>query len=265
MTGQSLRSKPFDGGARWIWSAEGVHQPRPDTGPFRVRYFRRTFDAAGGDGLVVHVSADSRYKLWCNGVLVSRGPAKGDVAHQFYETVDVGEHLRPGRNVLAAQVEYYGDVWCKYGEGGGSVSRMTACPGFVLDGVLVGQDGQAGEALGTDRQWRVLIDGAHHHQLDPGTSSCVGMLEDLDCGKYPWGFTSAEFDDLTWPRAREICTAVRLDADTVMSPGSWEAVGNSSLWNCLSSGPSRTRNARPSRNTWQLSTLACTATSSSRR
>jgi len=214
MTEQSLKPKAFDGGAQWIWSEEGVHLPRPETSPFRVRYFRRTFDAGGGDGLLVHVSADSRYKLWCNGVLVSRGPAKGDVAHQFYETVDVGEHLRPGGNVLAAQVEYYGDVWCSYGQGGGTASRMTACPVFALDGVVIGPRGERGEALGTDCQWRVLIDGAHHHQIDPGTSSCVGMLEDLDCGKYPWGFTSVEFDDSAWSHAREICPAVRLDADT---------------------------------------------------
>lgn len=204
---------PFDGKAKWIWSAEGISRPRPDTGPFRVRYFRRVFDAPAGAKLNVHVSADTRYKLWCNGVLVSRGPAKGDVFHTFYDTVDVGEHLRPGRNVLAAQVEYYGDIFCNYRRGGASVSHMTAAPGFVLDGVLGDADGTEVEALGTGRQWRVLIDRAYSHQIDSAYSHCVGMLEDFDCAAYPWGFSWPEFDDSAWADAQEICGALPLDAD----------------------------------------------------
>ena len=31
--------------------------------------------------------------------------------HHFYETVDVGPLLKPGRNVLAAHVVFMGDVW----------------------------------------------------------------------------------------------------------------------------------------------------------
>ncbi len=204
---------PFDGAAWWIWSAEGISRPRPDAGPFRVRYFRRVFEAPAGASLKVHVSADTRYKLFCNGELVSRGPAKGDVQHTFYETVDLTGRLNPGRNVLAAQVEYYGDVFCNYREGGASVSHMTAAPGFVLDGVLRGGDGTALEALHTDRRWRVLIDRACRHQIESAYSHCVGMLEDFNCAAYPWGFAAADFDDSAWPAAREVCQALRLEAD----------------------------------------------------
>jgi len=203
---------PFGGRAKWIWSDEGIVRPRPDSGPFRVRYFRRSFDAPPGARLTVHVSADSRYKLWCNGVLVCRGPAKGDVQHQFYETVDVSEFLRTGRNVLAAQVEYYGDVWCTYDEGGASVSQMTACPGFVLDGVLRGAGGAAVEALHSDRGWRVLVDRAYRHQIDSVYSHCIGLMEDFAAADYPWGFPEAGFDDSAWADAREVTEALRLDA-----------------------------------------------------
>ena len=207
------KPSPFDGEARWIWSAEGIAAPRPDAGPFRVRYFRRTFDAPPGARLTVHVSADSRYKLWCNGVLVSRGPAKGDVQHQFYETVNLSEFLRTGRNVLAAQVEYYGDIWGSYSEGGASVSQMTACPGFVLDGVLRDQAGDAVKPLHTDRKWRVLIDHAYRHQIDSVYSHCIGLMEDFTAAEFPWGFTQADFDDAAWPQARELDAALRADAD----------------------------------------------------
>ena len=213
MQARGNQPDPFAGGAAWIWSAEGVARPRPDDTPFRVRYFRRTFEAPEGSALTVHVSADSRYKLWCNGAGVSRGPAKGDVAHHFYDTVDLGEHLRAGRNVLAAQVEYYGDIWCNYRIGGASVSQMTACPGFVLSGVLRARDGAEIDSLHTDRRWRVLIDRAYRHQLEAEYAHCVGMLEDLAASEYPWGFTEAAFDDSTWPAACEVTEALSLQAD----------------------------------------------------
>ncbi len=215
---QGQGGNPFDGRAMWIWSAEGVSRPRPDSGPYRVRYFRRGFDAPAGAALTVHVSADTRYKLWCNGVLVSRGPAKGDVEHHFYETVDLTPRLRAGGNVLAAQVEYHGDIFCNYREGGAPVSLMTAAPGFALDGALRDADGGEIETLHTDRRWRVLVDRAHRHQIEATYSHCVGMLEDLDCAAHPWGFTRADFDDSSWPEAREICEALRLnnDHDTYM-------------------------------------------------
>jgi len=203
----------FDGGAKWIWSGEGMERPRPDPGPFRVRYFRRTFDAPAGARLVAHVSADSRYKLWCNGARVSRGPAKGDVPHQFYETVDVSGHLRSGPNVLAAQVEYYGDVWCTYAQGGAPVAQMTACPGFVLDGVLRGPAGEAIERLHTDRRWRVLDDRAYRHEIEAVYSHCIGLMEVFSAAHYPWGFTLPEYDDAEWPAARELPRAMTRHAD----------------------------------------------------
>src|SRR4051812_45536554 len=98
-------SLPFVQRASWIWSAEGTHaRPPPgDASPshYQVRLFRRTFEVP--DALIaqlqVHVSADSRYLFYCNGQLIGRGPAKGDVNHHFYETIDLTARLQEGRNV----------------------------------------------------------------------------------------------------------------------------------------------------------------------
>ena len=103
-------STPFVQRASWIWSAEGTHAaPPPDAATpshYQVRLFRRTFTVAdaAASKLEVHVSADSRYLFYCNGRLVGRGPAKGDVNHHFYETYDLTADLRVGVNVLAAFV-----------------------------------------------------------------------------------------------------------------------------------------------------------------
>ena len=65
---------PFNDTVCWIWSHEGIVEPRPDNeGPFRTRLFRRTVRRAGRRKLTVHVSADTQYRLWCNGQEVLTG------------------------------------------------------------------------------------------------------------------------------------------------------------------------------------------------
>jgi hypothetical protein len=95
----------------------------------RVRrvHFRKTLELpARPDSFVVHVSADNRYKLYVNGRQVSLGPARGDLDHWFYETVNIAPHLKAGKNVLAAV------VW----NGGEHVpfAQMTYRTAFILQG-----------------------------------------------------------------------------------------------------------------------------------
>jgi len=199
---------PFDGAARWIWSEEGVSGSRPDSQAYRVRYFRRNFYAPADASLVVCVTADTRYKFWCNGRLLARGPAKGDIAHHFYQRIDLSSYLLKGKNSLAAQVEYQGDVWPDYRLGGGNVSLMTAAPGFLLDGILVDADGRVLETVHSDARWKVMIDRAYRYQIDPGCSNCVGLYEDFHSSAFPWNFENPEFDDSGWAAAREVVAGV---------------------------------------------------------
>lgn len=200
--------EPFDNTIHWIWSSEGWGKPRPteEQCAFRTRYFRRSFHAPPGARLCVHVSADTDYRLWCNGKEVSFGPAKGDIEHQFYDTLDLTEHLRAGSNVLAAQVMYYGDVWCEVW-GGGPVSRMTAMPGFIIRAGLKGPDGSDVEDLHSDERWRVLVDSAYQQVGNP-VSHWLGNTEDFTCARYPWGFTEAGFDDSGWENATPTAAGV---------------------------------------------------------
>src|SRR6516165_9658069 len=87
------------------WSSQWVTVPGAQPFAFGVYHFRRTFDLpAKPASFVVHVSADNRYKLFVNGRQVSLGPARGDLNHWRYETVDLAPELRAGKNVLAAVV-----------------------------------------------------------------------------------------------------------------------------------------------------------------
>src|SRR5579863_8088644 len=87
------------------WSAHWIQVPRAGPSNYGIYHFRRTFNlSAAPSSFLIHVTADNRYKLYVNGDLVSLGPARGDLYHWHYESVDIARHLKPGPNLLAAVV-----------------------------------------------------------------------------------------------------------------------------------------------------------------
>lgn len=211
---------PFVQRSAWIWSAEATHAvPASGEGSpshYQVRRFRRTFDAPkAGARLVVHVTGDSRYLFYCNGRLVQRGPAKGDVNHHFYETCDLTALLRPGRNVLAALVLDMSRVAHRPHHLGAPCSVMTYAGGFLLEGDLRGADGkdETGERLDTGLPgWRVTVDRAHRFQNE-GTrfEGYLGYFEHRVDRELPEGWTEADYDDAEWAEATTLYQAERYE------------------------------------------------------
>ena len=136
---EQRQKKPFTSDlSQWIWSTEGSHQRPAEGSPshYEVRRFRRVFrmEAGSSPELTVHVTADSRYVLYCNGSRVGRGPTKGDITHHFYETYDLSTLLRDGENVLAALVMDMSRVATRPDALGPPTSVMTYAGGFLLEG-----------------------------------------------------------------------------------------------------------------------------------
>src|SRR5580704_16306756 len=93
-----------------VWSAHWISVPNTPPYDYGVYHFRRTFDlSAAPTSFLIHITADNRYKLYVNGELVSLGPARGDLHHWRYESVDIASHLKAGKNALAAVVWNFGD------------------------------------------------------------------------------------------------------------------------------------------------------------
>ncbi len=202
---RSMSATPFTQRASWIWSAEATHAtPAPDAATpshYQVRMFRRTFDVADAQAarLEVHVSGDSRYLFFCNGALVGRGPAKGDVNHHFYESFDLSDRLRTGRNVLAALVLDMSRVAHRPTQLGAPCSVMTYAGGFVLDGVVCGGKNAVLEDVSTDAKWKVAVDTAHRFQNECTTfEGYQGYFEHRVSRLIPRDWTEAEFDDSAW-------------------------------------------------------------------
>jgi hypothetical protein len=113
--------------AQWIWTP-GYHEE--DNQPGRYFLFRKRFNWPGTDDikeLPVHVSADSRYRLFVNGQRVSFGPCKSYMERWHFETVDILPYLVKGENVLSARVLRYSSITA-----GSSSILSTELPGFLL-------------------------------------------------------------------------------------------------------------------------------------
>jgi hypothetical protein len=129
--------------ASWITAAGA-----PERDPV-VLHFRKAITLPAAPArFVVHVSADNRFLLHDNGARAGAGPARGDVEHWRYQTIDLAPMLKPGRNLVAATVWNFG-VHAPLSQ----VGRRT---GFLLQG-----DDEAAEALDTDDTWQVEIDAGH--------------------------------------------------------------------------------------------------------
>ena len=178
------------------WSAKWIGVPGVDPLAYGVYHFRRAIELpAKPSRFVVHVSADNRYQLFVNGVRVALGPARGDIFHWRYETVDIAPQLQAGRNVLAAVVWNFSDS--------APLAQITYQTGFLMQG-----DTAAERAVNTGKAWKVVRDEAYQ-PITPRVPGyyAAGVTERVDAAKYPWGWERPDYSDAQWPAALEFDTA----------------------------------------------------------
>lgn len=179
------------------WPASWISHPTASLKDFGVFHFRRTFDLKSQpEKFVIHVSADNRYRLFVNGHSICRGPARGDLMHWRFETVDIAPHLVKGKNTIAAVVWNFGEFI--------PAAQITLRTAFVLQA-----DNPKFNLVNTDRKWKVLQDLAYS-PLRPSLNSfnVVGPGEKVIAEKYPWDWQQTDFNDSIWPRVRLLGNAV---------------------------------------------------------
>ena len=187
-----------------VWSARWITAPGAPATEYGVCHFRRTFELASRpEHFVVHVSGDNRYQLFVNGTRISYGPARGDLFHWRYETVDLAAHLTAGRNVLAAVVWNFGEA--------APEAQITLQTAFVLQG-----DGPAERTVDTGPNWKGKRDEAYSPLVfssgDLHGYFVAGPGDRVVASAYPWGWEAREFDDSGWPAAQTITVAAGREA-----------------------------------------------------
>ncbi|MDR0845689.1 MAG: alpha-L-rhamnosidase N-terminal domain-containing protein [Tannerella sp.] len=166
------------------WEASWITCPHVPLHEYGVYHFRKTFDLEQQpSSFIINISADNRYRLFVNGQPVCWGPARGDVNHWYFETVDIAASLKKGQNAIAVIVWNFGD----YAPG----AQMTLKTGLIVQG----NSGRE-KVVNTDRSWKALRDEAYSPSLE--NRHDVGCGDRVDASLYPWGWEMPEFNDSGW-------------------------------------------------------------------
>lgn len=75
----------------------------------RIVKFKRLFDLPDRPNRALfRISADTRYKLYVNGIRIAVGPSRSSPAIWYYDTVDISPYLRRGINkALVVVIRYF--------------------------------------------------------------------------------------------------------------------------------------------------------------
>lgn len=200
-------------GARW--PAFWITDPKVSPTSAGVFYFRREISISNVPAhFWVHVSADNRFLLHVNGKYVGEGPARGDLFHWRFETVDLSPFLQPGKNVLAAVVWNFGEL--------APVAQMTNRTGFLMQG-----DSDAQTSVNTGGEWRVREEpgrAAIRHNSARGYYA-AGPAERIDGRVLDWDWDQAGTDSSDWTAPRLLGHASSREAQD--SNNSWELIQDS--------------------------------------
>lgn len=140
----------FGAPSKWMWLEDAACEVA------HVALFRRVFTLGEVRPCALRVSADSRYKLYVNGIFIEAGPCKGDDKLRYYDTVDITPHLVKGKNVIAIEVLRW---LASHGAGNHSVFRAEV-PGLYIEEAL------PGDPEPIDQTWNILRNDAANPARD---------------------------------------------------------------------------------------------------
>lgn len=202
-TNQALDLSP----AKWIWYPSG----RTLQNTFVL--FRKEFDLekqpTHAEGWIL---ADSRYLLYVNGKRVQWGPAPSDPRWQEADPLDLASCLKPGKNVIACQVLYYG-----IGEGTWPIGK----PGFLFkldidDRQIVSDDSWSTHLA---KSW---VQGQYKRWF------LRTLQENFDARRYPYGWNTLDFEtDNDWlPAAQSNSSAAKPSICNAFNEYQWGIFGD---------------------------------------
>jgi alpha-L-rhamnosidase len=194
------------------WPAAWIASPLAPAKAPGVFYFRREIALATvPEHYWVHVSADNRFVLHVNGQYAAEGPARGDLFHWRFETVDLAPLLRAGNNVIAAEVWNFGEA--------APTAQMSSRTGFLMQG-----DTEAEAAMNTGLQWRVREE-AGRAVLDnnrPPGYYAAGPAEKIDARVLDWSWDQPGDQDSGWEAPKLVSSAATREAQDANT--NWELV-----------------------------------------
>ena len=138
--------------ANWIWIPNWVDSSQDNTAGRLVSFTRHVHLNGKPKSALLHLSADTRYKLLINGTRVTVGPARGSLCLWYYDRVDISSFLKRGDNEIQIEVLRYfaaNRVAMPFGR--------TSFPGLTVYGLIQG-DSDVMELCSKDvEEWRARV------------------------------------------------------------------------------------------------------------
>jgi len=161
--------------ARWIWLGN------PPGYKNQYVYARREFDLKKeSENAVLHISADTYYRLYINGEYVGHGPPRSEPAWISYDTYEVQKFLHRGTNTIAIEA-----------------NSCIRDKGALICQIEIQQDtGSVPIKIFTNKSWRVKLAQAYDPTAKHGSKWEYGEI--YDASKVPDGWQHAGFDDKGW-------------------------------------------------------------------
>ena len=196
------------------WAASWIASPSAPAKAPGVFYFRKEITLSSApEHFWVHVSADNRFVLHVNGQYAGEGPARGDLFHWRFETLDLAPLLHAGTNVLAAVVWNFGEA--------APVAQMSNRTGFLMQG-----DTAAEAAVNTNTAWRVREESGHSAVGHHGANGyyAAGPAEKIDGRVLDWNWDQPG-DSENWMTPIQVGHAAAREAQD--ADNNWELVQDS--------------------------------------
>jgi alpha-L-rhamnosidase len=191
------------------WPADWITAQDASARGYGVYLFRKQLKLSKKpEKFIVYISADNRYKLFVNQQFVSAGPARGDIAHYNYETLDLAPYLKAGTNIISAQVwneaEYRPEA---------QISLRT---GLIIQGAAKEE-----QIINTNKTWKARQDSSYKPLKVniPRTIYYVagpGELVDMRMKVKDW--MKVDLDDSLWPSADRIESGIPKYITTTFAP-----------------------------------------------
>ena len=175
------------------WDAKWICTPDTDVNGSGLYLYRKVFNLETvPQKFEIRVSADNRYKLYVNEILVSLGPAWGDIKHWNYESVDLAPYLKKGANIISAEVWNEGNLK--------AVAQFSYQSGFILQGTNVET-----KNLNSDETWKCIEDKSYTSiRQNVKGYYAAGAGEKIDMNLAIKGWKKANFDDSEWQQAESV-------------------------------------------------------------
>ena len=175
------------------WKAFWISVPDAPTTGYGVYMFRKNLELSEvPKSFVFHISADNRYKLFVNEKFVALGPARGDLTHWNFETVDIASYLNAGKNIIAVQVWNDGEFRQE--------AQISLRTGLIVQGA-----GEKEKIINTDNTWKCQRDSSYSPtKFIVSTYYVAGPGELVNMNFYEKNWQSLSFDNSNWKNAEQI-------------------------------------------------------------